>query len=176
MVSNYKFSSSALTKRLPVKLFLVALFIIFLIPLSTSEFSSDGVSINYLFIFFPFIVALFSRKILLPSKVFLLAIILYVLILVVAIAYQHSYVEFAGRRLISFIIFMSMFSYIFIRIDSTMVASFKSAVIAISIFFLLVSLYKYFFFGGHVLGFAAKDAIGSQRFVICLRTCYSGVA
>ena len=164
MVSNYKFSSSTLTKRLPVKLFLVALFMIFLIPLSTSEFSSDGVSINYLFIFFPFIVALFSRKILLPSKVFLLAIILYVLILVVAIAYQHSYVEFAGRRLISFIIFMSMFSYIFIRIDSTMVASFKSAVIAISLFFFLVSLYKYFSLGGHVLGFAAKDAIGSQRF------------
>ena len=163
-MSDYGLWNSALTKTPPVNLSFIVLFSIFLYPYSTSAFGNDGISINYLFIFFPVVFALFSGKILLPGKSFILVIILYVLIFVMATAYQYSYAEFAGRRLISFIIFMSIFSYIFIRIDSTMVASFKSAVIVISLFFSLVSLYKYFSLEGHVLGFSAKDVIGSQRF------------
>lgn len=59
---------------------------------------------------------------------------------------------------------MSLFSYCFIGIDSEMMASFKSAVIMIALYFSITTIFRYVSLGGAELGFSAKGAVGSQRF------------
>lgn len=145
------------------KFFLVILFTMFFFPFTIS-FGSSGVSANYLFALYPATIAFALGKIRLPSQTFFTIIILYVLIFVFATIYQFSYGEFFGRRLVSFIIFMSMFSFIFIKIDSEMVQSFKLAIVSISIIFSLKGIFLYLSLGGEDLGFMAKGQIGSQRF------------
>jgi O-antigen ligase len=145
------------------KLYLTILFCIFLFPLSL-DVGGDGVSSNYLFILFPVSVAFVSGKLLLPNQNFRNIVFLYVLIFIVSSAYQFSYFQFMDRRVASYIIFMSMFVYMFIKIDSQMVQSFKMAIVASAMIFALGSIFTYFSLGGVDLGYSAKGAVGSQRY------------
>lgn len=145
------------------KFYLTFLFCFFLLPLS-SEVGGDGVSANYLFILFPVSVAFISGKLIMPSQTLRDIVFLYVLIFIVSIAYQFSYFQFMDRRVSSFILFMSMFVFIFIKIDSQMVQAFKIAIVSVAIIFSLGSIYSYFSLGGADLGYLAKGAVGSQRF------------
>lgn len=138
-------------------------FCIFLYPFSCL-LGGDGVSVNYLFILFPAIIILARGKFQLPSRDLLATLILYVLVFVLATIYQFSYFDFFYRRVASFIIFISMFAYMFIKIDSQMVRSFKCAIVAISIYFSLYAIFLYFSLGGADLGMDAKGVIGSQRY------------
>jgi len=138
-------------------------FCIFLYPYSCL-LGGDGVSVNYLFILFPAIIVLVRGKFQLPNRTLLAILILYVLVFVLATLYQFSYFDFFYRRVASFIIFLSMFAYMFIKIDSQMVQSFKCAIVAVSIYFSLYAIFLYFSLGGADLGMDAKGAIGSQRY------------
>ena len=144
-------------------IFLALCFYIFLYPLSL-RIGGDGVSANYLFTLFPAIILLARGTLQLPSKNLRAIIILYVLVFVLATTHQFSYVEHLERRVISFVIFMSMFVYMFIKIDSQMVQSFKLAIVEIAIFFSLNMAFSYNLLGGNVLGFDAKGVVGSQRY------------
>ena len=160
------------------KVFLALCFFIFLIPFSTN-INGDGISINYTYILFPVIVMLALGKIRLPDVIFLVIILLYSLVFLLTTIYQYSYFDFFDRRVFSFFIFISMFFYMFIVIDSQMVESFKIAIIAIAIYSSLAAVFLYLLAGAGDLGFTAKGVVGSQRFgfvyimAICLLLNYS---
>lgn len=155
---------SATWENIPFrKVFLVTLFFIFLFPYSIN-IGGNGISANYFFILFPAIIVLSTGKLQLPSQNLRLVMILYLLVFVLAAIFQFSYLEFADRRIFSFIIFMFMFSYIFIKIDSQMIRSFKVAIVVIALYFSLQTAFRYFSLGGIDLGFSGKGAVGSQRY------------
>ena len=112
----------------------------------------------------PLFYLLLFHKIKRPNKLFLLMMGWYALIFFIAAIYQNEFFDEGIRRIISFIIFMSLFSYMFVTIDNEMIESFKIAIVAIGLYFSLLSIYNYFMLGGSKLGFEAKDIIGSQRF------------
>ena len=59
---------------------------------------------------------------------------MYFLIFFAAYLYQVDFATFSPRRFASFVIFLSMFAYAFIRIDANQVAAFKTALVAISVY------------------------------------------
>ena len=92
---------------------LVLLFALFLMPISFTV-SGDRVSGNYSFIFFPVIALIFNKKIQIPSKNILAIIGIYIFIFVTCLIYQLEYQKFWDRRFISFILFLSMFTFFLI--------------------------------------------------------------
>lgn len=142
------------------RLGLTLLFVAFLYPVS----SPDGISVNYSFVLLPLLRIMLGGKVRSPGVTFLAAMAVYSAIFFIAATYQIEQASDLGRRATSFLVYMSIFAFTFTRIDRDMVASFKDAVVVISIWFSLVSAYLLFSQGGASLGFEAKDVVGSQRF------------
>ncbi len=140
------------------------LFCIFIFPLSFDAGGGDGISANYSFILMPVIIIFVLGRRVLPSQNIRTIILLYVIIFILSSIYQLKYIQFIDRRIASFIIFISMFSYMFIRIDEQMVKSFKVAIVISAIIFALESMLRFFLLGGADLGSSAKGAVGSQRY------------
>lgn len=145
------------------RFYLVVIFVAALFPFSIN-IGGDGISANYIFILFPLFVAVRHGGICLPVKGFRDIIVVYVVVFCIATLYQLSYLEHIDRRIASFILFMSVFSYMSIKVDCYMMASFKVAIVVISVVLSLTQLSIYFVMGGSDLGFAAKDVVGSQRY------------
>jgi hypothetical protein len=122
-----------------------------------------ALSVNYLFACFPVILCLVRGAVVRPPRPFMALIGVYVGIVIVASIYQFSYVDFTVRRFASFFLFMTMFLYMFIRIDTEMVRAFKVAVIIISLYLSLEALMTYLAMGGAALGSSAKNVVGTQR-------------
>lgn len=139
--------------------FLFICFLIFLFPLSY-----EGLSINYTFLLAPFLSIFFYQTLQRPRVIYQLFILVYVLIFLIAAIYQYEFYPEIIRRVSSFILFISMFTFMFVKIDKSMVLAFKLAVVTISVFFSIKSVLSFIFLGGSSLGFEAKDLIGSQRF------------
>lgn len=134
-------------------------FLFFLYPISVS-----GFSVNYSFLILPLFYLLIEGKVRRPNKLFLLLMVLFTLIFIIASIYQYEFYNEGLKRIISFIIFMSMFSYMFVKIDTEMIESFKMSIVGIGLYFSLFSMYSFFMLGGSNLGFGAKDLVGGQRF------------
>lgn len=160
---NENTRSALRSEELFKNIFFTISFFAFLFPFSISV-GMSGLSANYLFILFPLFFMITKGKFQLPNQTFQKVMIIYFLVLIIAIAYQFSYFEFINRRVISFIIFMSMFSYMFIKIDSRIVRSFKLAIVAIALYFSFKTATLFLSLGGIDLGFSAKGEVGSQRF------------
>jgi O-antigen ligase len=143
-------------------IFLTLSFFLFMFPFSLA-IGDEGLSANYSFLLLP-LFYLYKDKIKLPNTKFLLIISFYTIIFIIASLYQFEFYQFFYRRLISFIIFITMFSYLFIKIDNTLISCFKNAIVLIAIFFSFTTLFKFIFLGGNDLGFAGKGEVGSQRF------------
>lgn len=141
------------------KLILIISFTFFLYPISVG-----GISVNYSFIMLPLVYVLISGKFKRPHDLVFLLIGLYTLIFIIASVYQYELYDEGLRRIISFFLFMSMFSYIFIKMDTEMIESFKISIVCIGLSFSLFSMYSFFMLGGSNLGFGAKDVVGTQRF------------
>lgn len=157
-------TSSGPGKNIRQKLFFTTiLFFFFLFPFSLA-IGDEGLSANYSFVLFPIILIWVKYYMKRPPAYVPLFFLLYILIFFISSIYQIEYLSFFPRRLISFILFIIMFSYLFIDIDETMVNSFKISIVAISLYFSLSALLKYTTLGPVALGFAAKGEIGSQRF------------
>jgi hypothetical protein len=145
-------------------LFWIILFTVALYPFSITV-GGEGVSANYLYILFPLLFVISNRsKIYLPNKIFTEYILIFTVIFFIALVYQLSNIQYSERRIISFLIFMSIFSLIFIKIDDRLIESFKVALILISLILSIRSIFLYFTLGGYELGFMAKNLVGSQRF------------
>jgi len=145
------------------KMFLVALFSLFICSYSIA-INGDGVSANYLYILFPVIIVLGGGKLRWPSQNWLYAMILYTLIFFLSSAIQLQHIELLDRRLISFIIFMSIFLYMFIKIDLQMIVSFKLSVVFVSAYYSLNQVINYILLDLASAGFQGKDIVGSQRY------------
>lgn len=139
---------------------MVLLFCFFLYPISI-----EGDSANYSFMLYPIFGALFSSwKLRKPKNSLLLLIAFYALVFILASLYQYNFVAEWPRRVVSFILFMSMFAFMFVKIDERMVKEFMAALIIIAIYFSLSSIDLFFTLGGSALHFEAKDLVGGQRF------------
>lgn len=141
----------------------VCLFFFFLYPYSIS-LDQTSVSANYSFALFPVLLILISNKINLPDRKVFIFFLIFLFILISSIFSQTEYINFLDRKLISFILFSTIFLFSFIKIDKSMLISFKISVILISLFQILLSIYVYFEQGSTQLGFAAKGIVGNQRF------------
>lgn len=139
--------------------FLVLCFSLFLYPIS-----AGGLSVNYSFMLFPLFTVLFSGRLRRPDDTLLLFMACYTLFFVIATMYQYELYYAFPRRVASFVLFMSMFSFVFIRVDGRMIEAFKMAVIIAATYFSLSSIVLFLHMGGSELGFAAKDVVGSQRY------------
>jgi hypothetical protein len=124
-----------------------------------------GVGANYAFLLLPLGVALTQGRLRYPGDRLTIAATFYVLVFFVATLYQIDEFALVGRRFASFLIFMGMFAYAFITIDEKMVAAFKTALVIFSVWLSLISAYVLLdATASRVVGFEAKDMVGSQRF------------
>jgi hypothetical protein len=143
---------------------LVLLFAFFLMPVSFWV-RGDNVSGNYSFILFPIVALFFNKRLQLPSKQILSFIAIYIVIFVACLIYQYDYAQFWDRRFISFIIFMSVFTFFFVKIDENMCDAFKYAIILISILYSLNSIFHYFIYKSEGLGLdKIRYHVESQRY------------
>jgi O-antigen ligase len=151
-------------KNKNIKFYLTTIaFTFFLFPFSLA-IGNEGLSANYAFVFFPLLLIVNNSYLKRPPDFILLYLVLFTSIFLVATVYQIEFIDFFPRRIISFILFIIMFSYLFIDIDETMVNSFKLAIVIIATYFAFTTFYKYFATDASAIGFAAKGEIGSQRF------------
>ncbi len=139
------------------------LFIFFLTPYSFN-IGGQGLSGNYSFLLFPLSIWFISNKIYLPHQNFRLIIYFYMMIFFIALVYQYPYYQFALRRIAGFIVFMSIFSYMSIKINEELVSCFKLSIFLITILYSLEVINMYFLYGGNDMGSTAKGSVGSQRF------------
>ncbi len=88
---------------------------------------------------------------------------LLILIFSIASIYQVDYVDEGFRRIISFLLFMSIFSLSFLNLKPRDFNSALIALIVVSCSISLVSIYKLLSLGLLHSAFEAKDEVGSQR-------------
>jgi hypothetical protein len=142
----------------------ISLFVLFLTPFSLLV-RTDYVSANYLFIFLPLIFLIFGQNLIRPANEIILIALIFIIIFFVTLAYQNEYYIFWERRLISFLLFMSLFSLTIIKIDAQKFRYFKYAIVITSVIYSLNSFYVYFNSGGQSLGYdVMRPIVQSQRY------------
>lgn len=140
-------------------LFLMVCFLCFLYPVIDAE----GRSINYSFAVFPVLAILVSGRVRVPPPMVLHAVAIYTVIFIVASLYQYDLLDLSFWRLASFLLFMTLFLFAFIKIDNEMIVAFKAAIVVISVFFSLVAA-AIFLGAEDRLHYEAKNIVGSQRY------------
>ncbi len=140
------------------RIVLIGWFFLCLYPVSV-----DGIGVNYAFVLLPLISVVLLGRLRHPGSAFMLVIVAFVAIFFCAALYQYDLIDESGRRFVSFGIFMSIFSYMFVRVDDEMIAAFKIAVVVSSAYFSLISIYVLLSAGPANVGYAAKDLVGTQR-------------
>lgn len=142
---------------------LTLFFIVALVPFSL-YINNQGVSANYLYFSLPLLFLMSGEKLRLPPRIYIQFMALYAAIFCVATIYQYDLISNFDRRAASFVIFMGIFALMFINITPKMVSSFKIAIISISVYFSIYGIFTYISEGAELLGYSAKDVVGSQRF------------
>lgn len=151
--------------RWEVKTYFLALFFAFcMYPVTVGDPNTYTLSVNYAFLLCPCAALLCTGKLRRPQEVFLFAMTFYVLVFAAATIYQFDLLSDFIRRLTSFILFIGIFSFMFVKIDDRMIRAFKVAVILASCYFSLKSVIVFFISGGSSLGYDAKDVVGTQRY------------
>jgi O-antigen ligase len=140
------------------ELLLTAGFCLFLIP-----FSVEGNSANYAFVLIP-LGALLTGQVRAPSRDLLACACVYAAIFLLAAVYQHELIDELVRRSVSFLLFMSVFTYMFVEIDDAMLRAFKRALGLVAVAHAFTALVSFVVLGGSELGYEAKDVVGGQRF------------
>ncbi|HYC56689.1 MAG TPA: O-antigen ligase family protein [Candidatus Binatia bacterium] len=134
-------------------------FCICLIPVVTD----DGLSLNYLFMLSPVFVLLARGRVMRPPELVGVLVVLFSAIFLIASAYQVRWLDLGLRRLSSFLVFLSMFTFCLISVTPAVRKSFLYAVVLVSVWFSLQALVSYVVLGPEALAFTAKDKIGTQR-------------
>ena len=126
--------------------------------------TAGTVSVNYVFALAPLPLLLLSGKLHRPPAYLLAAMSIFIAIFCVASLYQLELAGDMGRRFVSFALFMTIFAFAFVEVDEKLIATFKRAVIVMSVAFSLHSIYMIAVSGGTSIGFEAKNLVGSQRY------------
>jgi hypothetical protein len=160
-------SISVIQKHIPLNVRFygwVLLFSLFLIPFSI-DLRDERVSANYTFILFPIIALMLGQKLQMPTRLIQALIGLYIAIFVTCIIYQYDYIKYWDRRIFSFVSFMSIFIFFFIKIDEEMTKAFKYTIILVSLMYSLTSITQYFYYGGAKIGYGVMlGLVQSQRY------------
>ncbi len=135
-------------------------FFCFFYPISVNDEQGTGLAANYSFALLPLLYVATRASAKKVPPVVILSMVVFALIFFGAMTYDLS--DYPIRRLSSFLIFMTMFSFAFVEIDAQMVRAFKAAVIGIGMYFSISGIYMFVTHGGSDL-FSAKE-FGSQRF------------
>ena len=143
--------------------FLIIFFIIFLIPYSLP----GGFSANYSFILLPIFLILLTGKFKKPNRNIILIVSFFFLIFILGTIFQFELFQHLDRRFFSFIIFMTIFSYIVIDIDKETITAFKIAVVLIVLYIVTWKISKFYTYSaaqaeGHYGNL--KFYIGSSRY------------
>lgn len=127
---------------------------------------SDGVtqSVNYSFILYLLPLLLATGGLERPSDVTLAAITLYVGIFALAAVYQTDFAGHFFNRVTSFVVFMSVFTFLFAKLNDELILAFKAAVMIMGCYFSIQAIVLFFVLGGSALSYDAKDLVGSQRY------------
>ena len=133
------------------------LFVLFLMPLTVGEISA-----NYAFVLLPLGYLAVRGSLPRAPQLVLGLMALFTVILLLGFLVQPSMFHLGPRRIGSFVLFMTIFSYAFLRIDAEMVNAFKTAVVVISAGFAVSAIRG--MFEATRAGLDLKEAIGSQRF------------
>lgn len=160
-----KFLNSLNFKKKINKIFFVILFLIFFYPFSVKTFSG-AVTINYFYIMLPIIIIFLKNTIKIPNSNIILIILIYCLIFITANFVNLELFVFIDRRIFSFIIFMSIFTYSLIDIKNDKVDAFKIALVLISIYFIISKLLNYYYYISDIkeIKVNLKYHLGSSRF------------
>ena len=140
--------------------FMVALFIGFMGQVTLGSAFSG----NYIFLIFPLVYLLKDQSVKLLSGDLKIAFYIFSVIFFVAWLFQYSYWHLSLRKLVSFILFMSMFSYALININDRMVTAFKIAIVVYTFYLSLSNLNELRSFDLATLGYSAKNQVGNQRY------------
>ena len=149
-------------KSLLLKVFYILLFYVFITPFSLA-IDNQGVSANYLFVFFPIIVFLLKKQISLPPKKVVWLMIMLSLIFLYGLIFQVDSQDLFLRRSASFLVFMSVFALMFAKLDLDMLHSFKFAIILWALIDSSGRIIQFILIDGNNIGFYAKGIIGTQR-------------
>ena len=156
-----KFNFSLMSDRYNFSYIYIVLFSIAMIPFSIN-LGGQGISANFFYILLPLLISLYSMKVYLPIYDHKYIILVYLAIFTLSF-YQLSNIEYIDRKIISFIIFLGMFSFSLIIVNDKMINSFKFAIILAAFILAIVKLSIYFSRGGIELGWMAKHEVGSAR-------------
>ena len=140
------------------------MFTIFFIPATYLVGIHIPYSSNYLFALYPLMMILYKNKITIPHTYILSVIFLYIFIFFVSVLTQMELSQFYDRKLASFFIFMTIFSYLFISIDTAQISAFKISIVLASFLMMAPSVHGFFSSGIDSFGFEAKGLFGSQRY------------
>ena len=154
-------NKSLLSRSNLLKVFYIGLFYVFISPYSIS-FQNQGVSVNYLFVFFPIIALVIKKQISFPPKSIFWFIALLSIIFLFGFLSESNNQEFF-RRSASFVLFMSVFTLVFVKLDSDMLQSFKLAIILWAFVDASARIIEFIQIDGNAVGFYAKGILGSQR-------------
>ena len=139
---------------------LAALFVSFMSQVTLGAAFSG----NYIFLLFPLAYLLKDQKIKTLPGDLKIAFYIFFVIFFIAWFFQYSYWHLSLRKLISFILFMSMFSFAFMNINEQMIKAFKISIVALTLYLSLSNLNELRSFDLATLGYAAKNQVGNQRF------------
>ena len=145
-----------------LRILYVSLFFIFITPYSL-VIDNSGVSANYLYIFFPLVAFFINRRITFPPYSVIIFMIILCLIFLYGALYQANQYDLLLRRSASFFVFMAIFAFMFVKIDSFLIQSFKLAIVIWSIYESSFYIVEYINIDGNNQGFYAKGIMGTQR-------------
>jgi hypothetical protein len=141
-----------------------SLWLIFIYTACLVPFSVNGFGINYLFVVIPFAYVFSGRSLVRPRIEVTLYIYTCILVFILASIYQISWIEFFDRRLISFILYLTMFALCFVPITEKNIAAFKLSILIAGLIIAGQSLLLFISLGAEAQAFESKDVVGSQRY------------
>ncbi len=149
-----------MTNSIINKLFLVLLFSIFFVKYSI-VINNQGVSINYLYFFFPIVTWLIKENFFVPPAEILLILLLYILIYFISVLFNINS-NLKINSLFSFLVFINIFIFSFIKFKKDFINIFKISVVLISVLYSLDSIITLFLNDDPSINI--KNITGSQRY------------
>lgn len=134
-------------------------FTVCMIPIGYGTFA-----VNYLFMLYPLWCVVSGKQLRLPPRSLLVALGWYVFIFLAGAAIDLTHGAFNYRSLVSFVLFISIFSLMFFSMSARELRLFKYAIVTCALAFSLVTILNFFWAGGNMVGFDQKNIVGSQRY------------
>lgn len=122
-----------------------------------------SISVNYSFLVIPAALILLHRKVSVAPPFVIFAMLSFGVIFVLSVLGNPSLLPYFERRAISFLLFMAMFAFVFVRLDDRMILALKRAIVLFSVVFSALAISIMVGDPVGALGYEAKDLVGSQR-------------